>query len=124
MYFGSYYNEVIEQSGKDWVQCVCGRWLHEDYAEDHRVNQSGQDRFCYSCLDLEIFVLLFPKVEYTFLLVHHVCGLLTIFVIQNLYRCVRASRATCDHLCSINPKRKAFIGERKLAGRLIVEIRN
>ena len=111
MYFGSYYNDVIEQSGKDWVRCVRGRWLHEDYAEDHRVNHSGQDRFCYSCLDLEIFVLLFPKVEYTFLLVHHVCGLLTI-------------RATCNHLCSINPKRNAFIGERKLAGRLIIEIRN
>ena len=78
MYFGSYYNDVIEQSGMDWVRCVRGRWLHEDYAEDHRVNHSGQDRFCYSCLDLEIFVLLFPKVEYTFLLVHHVCSLLTI----------------------------------------------
>lgn len=64
MYFGSYYNEVIELSGKDWVQCVCGRWLHEDYAEDHRVNQSGQDRFCYSCLDLEIFVLLFPNIHF------------------------------------------------------------
>ena len=52
MYFGSYSDDVIEQSGKDWVECVCGRWLREDCAEDHRVDQSGQDRFCYSCLDL------------------------------------------------------------------------
>ena len=52
MCFGSYSDDVIEQSGKDWIQCACGRWLHEDCAEDHRVDQSGQDRFCYSCLDL------------------------------------------------------------------------
>ena len=52
MCFGSYSDDVIEQSGKDWIRCVCGRWLHEDYAEDHRVDQSDQDRFSYSCLDL------------------------------------------------------------------------
>ena len=34
-----------------------------------------------------MFVLLFPKVE-LYLFVHHLCGLMTTFVIQNLYRCV------------------------------------
>ena len=51
MCFGSY-SDVLEQSGKDWIWCACGRWLHNNCAEDHRVDQSGQDRFCYSCLDL------------------------------------------------------------------------
>ena len=32
MYFGSYSDDVIEQSGKDWVQCACGRWMREDCA--------------------------------------------------------------------------------------------
>ena len=52
MCFGSYSDDVLEQSGKDWIWCACGRWLHNNCAEDHRVDQSGQDRFCYSCLDL------------------------------------------------------------------------
>ena len=40
MCFVSYSDDAIEQSGKDWIRCACGRWLHEDCAEDHRVDQS------------------------------------------------------------------------------------
>ena len=52
MCFGSYSNDVIKRSGRDWINCVCGRWLHEDCTKDHRVDQMGQDRFCHNCLVL------------------------------------------------------------------------
>ena len=52
MSFGSYDDDVIEQSGRDWINCACGRWLHEECAEDHGVDDNGKDRFCSYCLDL------------------------------------------------------------------------
>ena len=36
----------------------------------------------------------------------------------------RASKAACNNVCGTNAQRKVFIGERKLTGRLIIEIRN
>ena len=52
MCFESYFNDVAEQSGRDWVNCACGRWLHEECAEDHKIDSIGKDRFCHYCLDL------------------------------------------------------------------------
>ena len=29
MCFGSYYDDVFDQSDRDWINCACSRWLHE-----------------------------------------------------------------------------------------------
>ena len=52
MCFESYFNDVAEQSGRDWVNWACGRWLHEECAEDHKIDSIGKDRFYHYCLDL------------------------------------------------------------------------
>ena len=52
MCFGSYYKDVMEQSGKDWINCACTQWLHEECAEGHEIDANGKDRFCSYCLDL------------------------------------------------------------------------
>ena len=40
-----------DQSGKDWVECACGRWLHEDCADDCFVDDEGKERLCLICLN-------------------------------------------------------------------------
>ena len=40
-----------DQSGKDWVSCACGRWLHEDCAYDCVVDGEGKERLCPMCLN-------------------------------------------------------------------------
>jgi len=50
--FGTYTDDVREQSGRDWIKCACSRWLHEDCVEDYKVDDSGEDRFCHYCLDM------------------------------------------------------------------------
>ena len=39
------------QSGKDWVACACGRWLHEDCADDCITDSDGNERLCFVCLN-------------------------------------------------------------------------
>ena len=43
------YSEDVN-GGSDWIECACGRWLHEDCAEDCVVGADGRERFCPSCL--------------------------------------------------------------------------
>ena len=38
-------------SGKDWVACACGRWLHEDCADDCVTDSDGNERLCFVCLN-------------------------------------------------------------------------
>ena len=38
-------------SGKGWVACACGRWLHEDCADDCVVGNEGNERLCLICLN-------------------------------------------------------------------------
>ena len=38
-----------DRTGKDWIECVCGRWLHEDCAEDCILDSNGKERFCPMC---------------------------------------------------------------------------
>ena len=64
----------------------------------------------------------FQKVEYIF--VHHLSGLMTTFVIQNLYRCVGHQKLHVIMYVVLIHKEKAFIGERKPTDRSIIEIRN
>ena len=40
-----------DQSGKDWVACACGRWLHEDCADDCVIDSDGNERLCFICLN-------------------------------------------------------------------------
>ena len=40
-----------DESGKDWVVCACGQWLHKDCADDCVVNKEGNERLCSICLN-------------------------------------------------------------------------
>ena len=46
MCFGLY---VTNGDGCDWIECVCGCWLHEDCAEDCILDKDGKEMFCHSC---------------------------------------------------------------------------
>ena len=48
--FVSYKEDILDQSGKDWVGCACGQWLHEDCAEDCVLDSNGMERLCPLCL--------------------------------------------------------------------------
>ena len=45
-----YSEDVVNGSGSDWIECACGRWLHEECAEDCIVGSDGKERFCPICL--------------------------------------------------------------------------
>ena len=47
MGFGTYEEDVLEGAGAHWISCACGRWLHEDYAEECRIDSDGEERFCH-----------------------------------------------------------------------------
>ena len=38
-------------SRKDWVACVCGRWLHEDCTDDCVIDSDRNGRLCFICLN-------------------------------------------------------------------------
>ena len=42
--FGVYCN-----NGEEWIQCACGKWVHEDCIEELFNDASGQEKFCPSC---------------------------------------------------------------------------
>ena len=44
-----------DQSGKDWVDCVCGQWHHEDCVDDCVVDSDGNRRLYFICLDQECY---------------------------------------------------------------------
>ena len=50
--FRTYDEDVLEGTGADSIACACGRWLHEDCAEDCVQDDSGNDHFCPLCIDL------------------------------------------------------------------------
>ena len=43
MCFTMYEEDIRELSGKEWVECACGQWLHEDCAEDCVLDNDGKD---------------------------------------------------------------------------------
>lgn len=45
------YEEYVDETGAVWVSCTCGRWLHEDCAEDCVLDGEGKVRTCPFCLD-------------------------------------------------------------------------
>ena len=48
-----------DESGKDWVACACGRWLHEDCTDDCVVDSKGNERLFLICLIVCLFYLVF-----------------------------------------------------------------
>ena len=42
------YSEDV--SGAEWIECACGRWLHENYGEECIIDADGRERFCPMCL--------------------------------------------------------------------------
>ncbi len=43
--------EEICQDGKEWLQCACDRWVHEQCLEEIILDDQGQERFCPYCLN-------------------------------------------------------------------------
>ncbi|CAI8016135.1 hypothetical protein GBAR_LOCUS9922, partial [Geodia barretti] len=39
-----------DRTGKEWIECACGRWLHEECGEDCILDSNGRERFCPICL--------------------------------------------------------------------------
>ena len=50
--FVRYEDDIISGSGADWISCTCGRWLHEDCAEDCVLDKDGKEHLCPFCLDI------------------------------------------------------------------------
>ena len=47
MCFQTFEDDRREQSGLEWVECACSRWLHEECIEyDLSVNSRGQELLC------------------------------------------------------------------------------
>lgn len=44
--FGCY-----QEDGTDWVECGCGRWVHEQCMEEVLLDSNGDERFCPFCLN-------------------------------------------------------------------------
>ena len=52
MCFVTFEEDTIEGTGAEWLPCPCGRWLHEDCAENCMVDSDGKERYCPFCVDL------------------------------------------------------------------------
>ena len=50
MCFVTFEEDTCEQTGAEWLPCACGRWLHEDCAEDIVVDSDGNERCCPFCV--------------------------------------------------------------------------
>lgn len=44
------YQAYDEDTGTDWIQCVCTRWLHEDCIIDCVIDTSGKEKLCPHCI--------------------------------------------------------------------------
>ena len=49
MCFSTYEDDILEGAGMDWISCACGRWLHEDCAEDRKLDDQGKELVCPYC---------------------------------------------------------------------------
>ena len=40
-----------DEEGEEWIECVCGRWVHENCLEyDIVVDTHGREKLCPSCV--------------------------------------------------------------------------
>ena len=51
MCFAKYEDDILSGSGAEWISCSCGRWLHEECAEDCVIDINGKERLCSLCLE-------------------------------------------------------------------------
>ncbi len=52
MCFGTYDEDVAEDTGREWLECACHKWVHEDCVERIVVDPGGDERLCPFCLDI------------------------------------------------------------------------
>ena len=45
-----YSEDVRMGTGAEWVECVCGHWLHEDCIDSIEYNASGKEKLCSFCV--------------------------------------------------------------------------
>ncbi len=43
--------EEFCQDGKEWLQCACSRWVHEQCLEEIVLDDQGEERFCPFCIN-------------------------------------------------------------------------
>ena len=43
--------ETYCHDGKEWLECACGRWIHEQCMDEVILDSGGQERFCPFCLN-------------------------------------------------------------------------
>ena len=48
--FHTYEEDQLEQTGLQWVQCICKRWVHEDCYEEVLTNKNGRELICPYCV--------------------------------------------------------------------------
>ena len=48
-YICTFEEDQLDGNGLEWVQCVCGRWLHEECICDIDVDDQGRELFCPFC---------------------------------------------------------------------------
>lgn len=48
--FRSYEDDFVEETGMEWVQCVCKRWLHEECIDNVVRNDKGEELLCPFCV--------------------------------------------------------------------------
>ena len=46
----TYEDDVCLGTGAEWVQCGCGRWLHEECIDSVVYGDDVQERFCSYCV--------------------------------------------------------------------------
>ena len=52
MCFTIYEKDVLAGDGAVWIPCPCGRWLHEDCAEESVVDKDQRERYYPICIDI------------------------------------------------------------------------
>ena len=45
----TYDQDVTEGTGAEWVECACGKWLHEECIQQVEYDKNGQEKLCSSC---------------------------------------------------------------------------
>ena len=48
--FGQYSDDI--GTGREWLECACGRWLHEDCVENIVYDTNGKEKLCPLCLSV------------------------------------------------------------------------
>ena len=47
---GTYEDDMCSGLGEEWVECACGRWMHEKCIDQVVIDAAGKERFCSFCV--------------------------------------------------------------------------